>query len=52
MTLKISYYDDNIYVLFSDNNIYKISLTSGNKLYELQKVSNIRRNSKLYNYRW
>ena len=31
------YYDDNIYVLFSDNNIYKISLTSGNKLYELQK---------------
>lgn len=31
------YYDKNLYLIFSDNNIYKLSLTSGNKVYELTK---------------
>ncbi len=31
------YYDKNLYLIFSDNSVYKISLTSGNRVYELTR---------------
>ncbi len=32
-----TYYNDKLYLLFEDNNLYTISLTDGNKVYELTK---------------
>ncbi len=44
------YYDKNLYLIFSDNNIYKISLTSGNKVYELTKYLNLESSPSFINF--